>query len=119
MRIMTENYKDREFFIPLNNDKTEGLYCRPVSASARRKLALEAMREAGGDVQIAAHLENRKLLCAALLNWRGLYDMGGEEIPFSEAAINMICEHDPDAGAAFVNLIRNIARFGEAEDAKN
>lgn len=48
MCIMTEAYKNRKFFIPMDQHKLEGLYAKPVSSPTRCKLAQEALFDAGG-----------------------------------------------------------------------
>lgn len=119
MQIMTEAYKDLEYFVPLNPAKTEGYWGRPISATERRKIAQEAIKEAGGDMLLGNHLEMGKMLSIGLTRWIGMVDMGGAEIPFSGEVLRMICEYDPDAMAGFLHRLRNIARFGELEDQKN
>lgn len=119
MRIMTESYKDKEFFVPLNVTKTEGFWCKPLATSARRSVYQDVMKESGGDVVVAAHLESEKLLLMGLTRWIGMYDMGGKEIEFSEKAIKALCEFDPDMMTEFVRRVKNIARFADMEDEKN
>lgn len=119
MRIMTEAYKDREYFIPLDARRSEGLYGRPLSSSQRRRIAQEALLEAGGDVVMAGHLEMVKTLQAGLTNWIGMYDMAGEEIPFSAEAVKAACEYDVDLMNSFAVRLKNIARYGDEEDEKN
>lgn len=119
MRILTEAYKDREFFIPLDQHKTEGVYAKPVSSTTRRKLAQIALRDAGGDVLVANYLESVAFLQESLSGWKGMYDIMGNEIAFSSDVVRMVCEYDPDAAANFVHRVKNIARFGDLEDEKN
>lgn len=119
MQIMTEAYKDREYFVPLNQQKTEGFWGKPLSSTLRRKIAQEAIKESGGDMQVAAYLESVKLLQAGITRWTGMYDMGGEEIAFSAKNVELACECDPDIMAGFLSRLKNIARFGELEDEKN
>lgn len=119
MRIMTEAYKDAIYFIPLNGQKTEGIYVKPISSTERRRITLEAVKEAGGDMAVAAYLESVKMLQAALDGWKGVYDMSGNEIPFSAEAVKAACEYDPDIMAQFLARMKNVARFGEEDDRKN
>lgn len=119
MNILTEAFKDRAYFIRLGRGKDEGLYAKPVSLTERRRIALDAMRESGGDLVLAGHIETERLLQASLTGWVGLWDSGGKEIPFSQENISMICEHDPDAAADFSVRVKNIARLGELDDEKN
>ncbi len=119
MQIMTEAYKDRQYFIPLNPEKTDGLYARPLSATERRKISQEAMLEAGGDILMSAWLECVKTLQAGLTGWKGMVDMGGNEIPFTPENLKLCAEHDPDVMAGFMRRLHNVARYGEEDDAKN
>lgn len=119
MRIMTEAYKDVTYFIPLNGQKTEGIYVKPLSSTERRRISLEAVRESGGDMSVAAHLEAVKMLQSGLVGWKGIYDMGRNEVPFSAEMIKVACEYDPDIMAQFLARMKNVARFGEEDDRKN
>jgi|GEM_PF-4533626 len=118
MRILTEAYKDRQYFIALNVEKTEGFWAKPLSSTIRRQAAQEALMESGGDLPLAQTIERGKLLQAALADWKGMYDMGGNELPFTKETLKLCCEHDPDLMDIFLHRVRNIARFGELDDEK-
>ena len=119
MKILTDAYKDATFFVPYAQDKSEGVYVRPVTATLQRRLQNEAAKEAGADMGLAEGYAVVKMLQAALVGWQGFFDVTGKEIPFSEQAIREICECDPEFAAALALRIRHVARMGEVDDIKN
>lgn len=119
MRIMTEAFKDKAFFVPLSKDKSEGVFVRPVTATMRRQVQQEALKEAGADASIADFYTVVKLLQKGLTGWQGFQDMEGQEIPFSIEMVRELCECDPDFMAGLAARIQHVARMGEMEDRKN
>lgn len=116
---MTEAFKDKSFFVPLSKDKSEGVFVRPVTATLRRQVQQEAIKEAGADTSIAEFYAVVKLLQKGLTGWQGFVDMTGGEIPFSAEMVKELCECDPDFMAGLATRIQHVARMGELEDRKN
>jgi hypothetical protein len=119
MRILTEAYKDATFFIPYSEDKREGVFTRPVTATMQMRIQNEAVKEAGADLSLAERFVVVKTLQEVLTGWKGFYDVKGVEIPFSGRAVQEICECDPEFAAMLATRIRHVARLGEIEDEKN
>lgn len=119
MRILTEAFRDRTFFVPLNNERTEGVFVRPMSATQRRKIQQEALREAGADISIAAYLEGVKLLQRCVADWKGFQDLDGNDIRCTPEKIREVCECEPDFMGQLAQRIQHVARLGELDDEKN
>jgi hypothetical protein len=119
MRILTDAYKDATFFIPYSEDKTEGVFVRPMTSTMQIRIQNDAVKEAGADISLADRFVIAKTLQSLLVGWQGFYDVRDNEIPFSEQAIKEICECDPDFAALLATRIRHVARLGEIEDEKN
>ena len=48
-KILTDAYRDATFFVTYNEDKTEGVYLKPLTDTMKGKLRNEAQKEAGAD----------------------------------------------------------------------
>lgn len=119
MQILTEAFKDIEFKVYLNAQRTEWFTAKPLSLTERRKAINESLLESGGDVSVASQLEMEKLLVASVTGWQGMYDVKGDEIPFTKETLLDCCRQDPDLMMSiFVQRLRNIARYGEIDDKK-
>lgn len=90
-----------------------------MSATQRRKIQQEALREAGADISIAAYLEGVKLLQHCVADWKGFQDLGGQDIRCTPEAVKALCECEPDLAGQLAQRIQHVARLGELDDEKN
>lgn len=118
-KILTEKTKSLTFFLPYAKDKSEGVWCRPLTLTRRNELQREAMLEAGMDSELAEHFLCRKLLKESITDWKGFWTPTGEEVPYSKQAVDEMCEHDPVMAMGMLTRILSIARTGELDDRKN
>lgn len=118
-KILTKEYLERTFFVPLKADKSEGVWVRPLTETKRTEIRNAALQEAGQDADIAARYMVRDTLKACLTDWKGFYDAEGREIAFDKAAVPELCGIDPEFFSGLYLRILNVARTGEAEDLKN
>ncbi len=118
-KILTDAYRDACFFVPYTDDKSEGVFVKPLTETARFKLRSEASKEGGADDQLSSTIYIRKLLQASIQDWRGFYDAAKKEIPCTPEMVKEICECDPDFASALWLRVGNVARLGELEEQKN
>ena len=109
-KILTKVYKNALFFLPYSRDKSEGVWC---------KLRRQAQIEAGMDTDIADAYLTRAMLEESIVDWKGFWTAGGEEIPYSKEVLRDMCECDPGMAVTMLARILEIARMGELEDKKN
>lgn len=118
-KILTEKTKNYLFFLPYSKDKSEGVWCRPLTMTRRNELQREAMQEAGMDSDLADTFLCRLLLKESIADWRGFWTPTGEDIPYSKQAVDEMCEHDPVMAMGMLTRILSIARTGDVEEKKN
>lgn len=118
-RILTDAYKNRTFILPFSDDKSECAYIKPLCDSEINKIRLDAAKEAGADEDLVSKYFTRLFLEKSVTGWRGFYDAGGNELPYSRETLREICECDPEFVALMLLRIRSIARYGELEERKN
>ena len=56
---------------------------------------------------------------ASVQDWKGFFDVAGDEIPCTPDSIKEICECDSEFTAGLLFRIQNVARMGELEERKN
>ena len=117
--VLTREYMDHTFFIPLSADKSEGVFSRPLSKTRRKQLEHASIQEAGHDQNIANEFFQRDVLKECIIQWKGFKDAKGTEIPFSTEILSELCEIDPELFRGIFIRIMSGARFGEIEDLKN
>lgn len=117
--VLTKEYMDHTFFIPLSADKSEGVFSRPLSKTRRKQLEYASIQEAGHDQNIANEFFQRDALKDCIVQWKGFKDAKGAEIPFSTEILSELCEIDPELFRGIFIRIMSVARFGEIEDLKN
>ena len=61
-KVVVRAYADALFFVPLNKDRSEGFWARPVTRTQYAEARREAMLEAGGDLEIAEAMTALRLL---------------------------------------------------------
>ena len=118
-KILTDAYRDATFFVTYNEDKTEGVYLKPLTDTMKGKLRNEAQKEAGADDAQTGAILVRKMIQESVQDWKGFYDMAGAEIPCDKEHIKEICECDSEIAAGLMFRIQNVARMGELEERKN
>ena len=62
---LTDAYRDATFYVPYNEDRTEGVYIKPLTETAMGKMRDEAAKEGGADDKLASAIFVRKLLQAS------------------------------------------------------
>ena len=117
--LLTEAYASKQFFIPLTADKSEGVWCRPLTETKRREIRDAAVQEAGHDQELATAYAVRDTLKTCLTGWRGFRDAGGEELPFSPEMVAECCRFDPDFMSGLFLRVGAVARFGELADLRD
>ena len=117
--ILTKKFAFRTYRLPLTTDGTAFLRVKPLTAEALHRFSTNALAESGFDAEIAAAKMLRQALCECVVGWQGLEDVNGEEIPFSQEAIEDICEADPSFAQAQYERIRRVAREAKLEEEKN
>lgn len=118
-KILTDAYRDATFYVPYSEDKREGVYVKPLTETAMGKMRDEAAKEGGADDKLSSAIFVRKLLQASIKDWVGFYDVKGEPLPCTSEVIKEICECDSEFTGGLMLRIRNVARIGELEEAKN
>lgn len=118
-KILTEKYRDHLFFLPYSKDKSEGVWCRPLTMTRRNELRRTALQEAGMDSDLADNFLCRLLLKESIADWKGFWDPAGAAVPYSKEAVDEMCEHDPVLAMGMLTRILSIARMGDVEDQKN
>lgn len=117
--LLTAKYQHATFELPLTADGTAAFACTPISEPQIQEMTRKAMADAGYDAAIAADSLNRRLLKKHVTGWRGLHDLNGEEIPFSDEMIDQLCDTEGLFMGTQVARIRRIAREGRLEQEKN
>lgn len=118
-RIMTNAYRNRTYILPYSDDKSECAYVKPVTDSMINKIRNQAASEAGADEQLAAKYFTLHFLEESITDWKGFFDVAGQEIPFTRESLKEICECDPAFVEVMAVRIRNVARQGELAEIKN
>ncbi len=118
-KILTKVYKNALFFLPYSRDKSEGVWCKPLTMTKRNELRRQAQIEAGMDTDIADAYLTRAMLEESIVDWKGFWTASGEEIPYSKEVLRDMCECDPGTAVTMLARILEIARMGELEDKKN
>lgn len=116
LRIMTQEYQDKKFFIPYTQDKTEGFWVHPLKFSTREAIRREAALEAGMDMTLAAEFFALKVLKACVVDWKGAQDTEGNDIPFSEENLCKTWKYDPDMANDMLTRVLNVARCGGLDE---
>jgi hypothetical protein len=118
-KVLTEKYKNCLFFLPYSKDKSEGVWCRPLTMTRRNELRRTALQEAGMDSELADTFLCRLLLKESIADWKGFWTPAGEDIPYSKEAVDDMCEHDPVMAMSMLTRILSIAQTGNVEERKN
>lgn len=117
--ILTDRYKDSTFFIPYTADKSEGVFCKPMTETKRNAIRREAIQEAGHDQELFVQIFGVRHLGAAISGWKGFRDAGGEDIPYAKDALKSLIDCDPDFFGELSRRVNSVARYGELADEKN
>lgn len=117
--ILTKEFVDHTFFIPLTADKSEGVWVKPLTETMRRKIRDGAIQEAGHDQFIAGVYVVRDTLKECISNWKGFRDKAEKEIPYSQDVLSELFKLDPAPFTDIYERISSVARFGELEEIKN
>lgn len=118
-KILTSAFRNTIFFLPYSRDKSEGVYCKPITQTRRNEIRRNAMVEAGMDSDIGEAYWCRDMLKETILDWKGFWSPTGEAIPCTPEAIADMCESDPVFAMTMLTRILSIARTGDLEDQKN
>lgn len=117
--LLTEKYKDRTFRIPLNENKSEYVDVRPMTESVRSKIKQEVYLSSGADQELAEKSVVPAMLKHSIVGWAGFKDVGGNEIPCTHEAIQMLCEHESEYMSGLFFRIMTVARQADLIDEKN
>lgn len=117
--VLTKPYLESTFFIPMKADKSEGVWVKPLTLTARKRIQNDAIQESGQDQQLAAEYLVRDTLKACVTDWKGFLDVKGVEIPYSQDVMLELLKYDPEIFSGLYVRIMSVARFGELEEIKN
>ncbi len=118
-KVLTDAYRDATFCLPFSRDKSECAFVRPMTETRRNEIRRRITQEAGHDAILAEHYFLREVLREAVVDWKGFYDVNGQELSFSREVLDEICACDPDFASLMLARILSVARTGELEDQKN
>lgn len=118
-KVVVRAYADALFFVPLNKDRSEGFWARPITRTQYAEARREAMLEAGGDLEIAEAMTALRLLQTHVVDWKGFFAPDGEAVPYSREVMRDLWECDAALFAHLYLCLREIARLGDVDDAKN
>lgn len=117
--VLTDPYMSKTFYVPLTLDKSEGFWARPVTETDMTEYRRQCGKEAGGDEDLMNSLILKRILMDKVVDWQGYRDAAGQDLPCTPEVKAAICVSDPVHVAEMVLRIRNIARMGMVDDAKN
>jgi hypothetical protein len=117
--VLTKEYLDHTFFIPMKADKSEGVWVKPLNETMRRRNRDAALQEAGQDQALASEYVVRNTLKDCVTNWAGFFDAAGKEIPFSVDTMLELIKIDPELFSGLYLRVISVARFGAIEEIKN
>lgn len=118
-RIVTAKTRNLVFFLPYSKDKSEGVWCKPLTLTRRHELQRQAAVEAGMDSDLTESYLCRSILQETIVDWKGFWTPTGEDIPYSKEAVADMCENDPAMAVGMLTRILALARTGELEERKN
>lgn len=117
--ILTAEYAENTFFIPYTSDKEEGVLVKPLSKTIRREIRDQAIQQAGHDQAITEDFIFRTMLEMSIKDWKGFFDVKGQEIPYTKETLKACMAVDPDFFTSLYTRILHVARFGALQDEKN
>lgn len=117
--VMTKKFTESSFRLPLTDDGSAYLVCKPVLATKIAEITRRATVESGFDVQIASQKITVEMFCEYVTGWHGLSDINGDDVEYSRDMLVELCETDPDFIAGCLDRLRRIAREARLEETKN
>lgn len=117
--ILTKKFAFRTYRLPLTPDESAFLRVKPLTADTMHRITANAIAESGFDMDIASAKIIRAALTECVAGWEGLEDVNGDPIPFSQEALEDICEADPRFAESQYERIRRVAREARLEEEKN